>query len=152
MSSHASQAKAAQLNAMMEAEARMALEEIEKKWLRKVARSSYTCVVACFDKAGSTGPSEVLDQCSQNCQVKYQNANQIVQNETSQLQNRLNRSMMDCQDQARDTLKPGMENDPAAMTKIEEHMLKCMSKTVDSHIKLLKPMKARLVGELKKLT
>jgi hypothetical protein len=60
--------------------------------------------------------------------------------------------MMDCQDQARDMIKPGMENESSSMTKIEDHVLKCMSKTVDNHITLLKPMKERLVGELKKLT
>jgi hypothetical protein len=80
MSSAASQARAQELNVKMESEARIVLDGIEKQWLRKVARSSYSCVVACFDKAGTTGPSEVLDQCSKNCQVKYQNANAIMQN------------------------------------------------------------------------
>jgi hypothetical protein len=83
MSSAAAQAKAQQLNVKMETEARTILDGIEKQWLRKVARSSYTCVVACFDKAGSAGPSEVLDQCSRNCQVNYQNANAIMQHVSS---------------------------------------------------------------------
>lgn len=80
MSSAAAQAKAQQLNAKMESEARIVLDSIEKLWLRKVAKSSFACVVTCFDKAGTTGPSEVLDQCSRNCQAKYQNANAITQN------------------------------------------------------------------------
>ena len=80
MSSAAAQAKAQQLNAKMESEARTVLDGIEKQWLRKIAKSSYVCVVSCFDKAGTTGASEVLDQCSRNCQVRYQNASAIVQN------------------------------------------------------------------------
>jgi hypothetical protein len=84
MSNAASQAQAQQLNAKMESEARTVLDGIERQWLRKVARNSYSCVVACFDKAGTSGPSEVLDQCSRNCQVKYQHANAIVQNVSSQ--------------------------------------------------------------------
>lgn len=80
MATATTQAKAQQLNAKMESEARIVLDGIEKQWLRKVARSSYTCVVKCFDKAGSTGPSDALDQCSRNCQVNYQNANGLVQN------------------------------------------------------------------------
>lgn len=80
MSSAAAQARAQQLNSKMESEARIVLDSIDKLWLRKVAKASSVCVVSCFDKAGTTGPSEVLDQCSRNCQVKYQNANAIAQN------------------------------------------------------------------------
>ena len=80
MSRSAAQAKAEQLNAKMESEARVVLDSIDKLWLRKVARSSYACVVACFDKAGTTGSAEALDQCSRNCLVKHQNANALAQN------------------------------------------------------------------------
>mmetsp|Transcript_36786 Transcript_36786/g.51982 ORF Transcript_36786/g.51982 Transcript_36786/m.51982 type:complete len:88 (-) Transcript_36786:390-653(-) len=79
MSNPALQARAQELNAKMEGEARIVLDEIERTLLRKVARGSYACVVECFDKAGTTGPSEVLDHCSRNCQAKYQQANAIVQ-------------------------------------------------------------------------
>lgn len=79
MSNPAFQARAQALNARMEGEARIVLDEIEKKSIRKVARSSYACVVECFDKAGTTAPTESLDQCSRNCQAKYQQANAIVQ-------------------------------------------------------------------------
>jgi hypothetical protein len=71
--------------------------------------------------------------------------------ETAQFQNRLNRAMMDCQDQARDMIKPGFEDDAAALSKVEDHVLTCMSKTVDTHIKLLRPMQDRIVGEIKKM-
>lgn len=86
------------------------------------------------------------------CRKTYECLRYYPPQETGQFQNRLNRAMMDCQDQARDMVKPGMENDPAALTKVEGHVLKCMSKTVDGHIKLLRPMKDRLVSEIKKLT
>jgi hypothetical protein len=75
----------------------------------------------------------------------------LLPQETAQFQNRLNRAMMDCQDQARDMVKPGMEDDAAGLSKVEDHVLKCMSKTVDNHIKLLRPMKDRIVGEVKKM-
>jgi hypothetical protein len=73
------QARAQALNAKMEGEARVVLDEIERTLLRTKAKESYKCVVNCFEKAGSTGPSEVLDQCSRNCQVPYQRANAFVQ-------------------------------------------------------------------------
>jgi len=72
--------------------------------------------------------------------------------ETSQFQNRLSRSMMECQDKARDQISPGMENNARKIAQVEGQLLQCMGKTVDSHIKLLKPMKDRLTGQLKKMT
>lgn len=79
MSNPAMQAKAQALNAKMEGEARVVLDEIERTVLRKKAKESYQCVVKCFDKAGTTGPSEVLEQCARNCQIPYQRANAFVQ-------------------------------------------------------------------------
>ena len=79
MSNPAMQAKAQALNAKMEGEARVVLDEIERTVLRQKAKESYQCVVKCFDKAGTTGPSEVLEQCARNCQIPYQRANAFVQ-------------------------------------------------------------------------
>ena len=71
--------------------------------------------------------------------------------EVQQFQNRLNRSMMECQDKAKDMMYPGIENDAKKMGKVEDALLSCMSQTVDSHIGLLKPMKQRIESQLKSL-
>lgn len=71
--------------------------------------------------------------------------------EVGQFQNRLNRAMNLCQDKARDMIKPGYENDPSQVQKAEKVMLQCMSKTVDEHIGLLKPMKQRVVSQIKSI-
>jgi hypothetical protein len=57
--------------------------------------------------------------------------------------------MMDCQDQAKDLMSPGIEHNPSQMHKVEESLLNCMSKSVDQHIQLLKPMKKRIAEQLK---
>lgn len=57
--------------------------------------------------------------------------------------------MTECQDQARDMFRPGMDNDPSKIAKLEESLLQCMSKTVDQHIKLLSPMKQRIESQIK---
>lgn len=80
MSSASMQAKANALNQRMESEAAAVLEDIERNLLRKVARESFACAVKCYDKAGSTGPSEVLEGCARNCQVPYQQSSALVQN------------------------------------------------------------------------
>ena len=80
MASPAVQAKANALNAKMEAEAGSVLDSIERTMIRKVARHSFKCAVDCYDKAGTTGAAEPLDGCARNCQVPYQQTQQLVQN------------------------------------------------------------------------
>jgi hypothetical protein len=69
----------------------------------------------------------------------------------NQFQNRLNRAMADCQDRARDLLTPGAEKDARKMQKVEDAFIKCIGKTVDDHIGLLKPMKERIISHLKQV-
>jgi Skp family chaperone for outer membrane proteins len=152
MSSSAMQAKAQALNTKMEAEARALINDIEMNTIRKIARKGIECTLKCFDKAGNTGASDVLQNCANQCQFPNQQAGQLLNAEVSQFQNRLNRSMMECQDKAKDLMYPGIENDAKKMIKVEDTLLACMSKTVDSHIGLLKPMRQRVEGQLKQLS
>jgi Eukaryotic protein of unknown function (DUF842) len=69
--------------------------------------------------------------------------------EVSQFQNRLNRGMQDCQDKARDMMQPGYENDARKMAKVEESLIACMGVAVEDHIKLLKPMRERIIAQVK---
>jgi len=73
------QAKANALNARMEGEAKIAIDEVERTLLRTIARQSYVCVVNCYDKAGKSGPSEQLERCSRECQTPNQMAHNTVQ-------------------------------------------------------------------------
>jgi hypothetical protein len=74
------QARANALNARMEAEASKVLDDLERNLLRKVARASFSCAVKCYDTAGATGTSDVLEACTRNCQVPYQQSSVLVQN------------------------------------------------------------------------
>ena len=80
MASQAAQTKAQALNVKLEGEARAVIDDIEKNHLRKVAKQAFSCAVKCYDKAGATGPSDVLDQCVQNCQMPHRQKQQYVQN------------------------------------------------------------------------
>ena len=70
--------------------------------------------------------------------------------EVGQFQNWLNRNMSECQSKAQDFLSPG-EQDPRKVAKAEKILLDCMSRTVDDHIKLLKPMQDRIEAAVKQL-
>jgi len=143
------QAKANALNAKMEGEASKILDQVERYWMRKVARQSFQCALECYDTAGDTGPSESLESCTRKCQAPYQQSSNLVQQEVAQFQNRLNRNMQECQEKARDMIPPGNNNnDPQALAKIEQGLLSCMETQVNEHIKLLEPMKERITSVL----
>lgn len=148
MASPALQAKAQALNARLEGEAKTSIDAIEKELIRPIARQSFACVVQCYDKAGKTGSSNELDQCSRQCQARYQGAHAILQQEVGSFQNRLSRAMMECNDKANDLMTPGAQNDPKQMKKIEDVAIKCISKTVDEYVGLLKPMRKRVSTQL----
>lgn len=145
------QAKANQLNARMEGEAKVALDEIEKTLLRPIARNSYACVLQCYDDAGQNGSSAQIDQCSRQCQVPYQASNQIVQQEVGNFQNRLSRAMMQCNDEASAMITPAVQNDARKMRKVEDKVLYCIKKTVDDHVKQLGPMKQRIQAGIQQM-
>ena len=79
MASAAIQAQANALNAKMEGEASKMLDDVERNWMRKVARQSFQCAVKCYDKAGTSGPAESLESCTRNCQAPYQQSSNLVQ-------------------------------------------------------------------------
>ena len=79
MATAAVQAQANALNAKMEGEASKMLDEVERNWMRRVARQSFACAVKCYDRAGTTGPAESLESCTRNCQAPYQQSSNLVQ-------------------------------------------------------------------------
>jgi hypothetical protein len=87
MSNPEVQAKAQALMAKLEGQERIVIDEIQRLHVRKQAREAYACCVACFDKAGTTGPSETLERCVQNCQVPYQHASNILQQVSRSIRN-----------------------------------------------------------------
>mmetsp|Transcript_15169 Transcript_15169/g.20695 ORF Transcript_15169/g.20695 Transcript_15169/m.20695 type:complete len:155 (-) Transcript_15169:363-827(-) len=149
MASASLQAKANELNLRMEGEARKVMDGVESRLLRPIARGSYACVVSCYDKAGAKGSTDILERCSKECQVPYQRAHAVVQQEVNQFQNRLNRAMQQCNDEASAMMLPGTRDDPKEMAKVEDTILKCMSGVVSDHTKQLKPMRERIDGHLK---
>lgn len=54
MASAAAQGKAQQLNAKLENEARLVMDDIDKKYMRVVSRGGHACALKCYDKAGAS--------------------------------------------------------------------------------------------------
>jgi urease gamma subunit len=150
MASSELQVKANQLNLRVENEAKITLDDIERNMLRPIARKAYACVVKCYDDAGSKGASETIENCSRQCQAPYEYAHQVVQHEVGNFQQRLQRAMMLCNDEASAMITPSIANDAKQMKKVEDTVLACITKVVDDHVKQLKPLKQRVDGQLKR--
>ena len=79
----AGQAKAQALNSKIEGEARIVLDDIDRRYIRKHAREAHKCALDCYDKAGTAGSAEMLEQCARNCQMQHQMASNYVQQVSS---------------------------------------------------------------------
>lgn len=95
-------------------------------------------------RVGKNGTKEQIEHCSQQCQIPYQTAGNATQQEISNFQNRLNRSMMQCNDDAQGMITPDMQHDARKMKEVEDSMLKCIEGVIDRSSGGLKPMKKRI--------
>ena len=59
--------------------------------------------------------------------------------------------MMQCNDDASAMITPDVQKDSRKMKKVEDTILKCISKTVDNQMKQLQPMRQRVASQLKTL-
>lgn len=149
MATPAGQAKAQALNMKMENEARSMIDSVEKDHLRIFGRNVHQCALKCYDQNYAT--TDQLHSCSKKCEIPHQQASHLIQQEINQFQNRINRSLEDCHDKARDVMVPGYENDMKKLQKVEDTLLACMAKNVDEHVKLLPSIKQRIVQQLKQI-
>jgi hypothetical protein len=107
-----------------------------------------TFVILTLYRAGKSGSKQAIEQCTQQCQMPYQRAGAVTQQEISNFQNRLNRSMGQCQDDVQSMITPDMQNDDKKMKKVEESLVKCLAGAIEKSREGLKPMRQRIESQL----
>ncbi|KAL7464183.1 hypothetical protein ACHAXS_004523 [Conticribra weissflogii] len=148
MASPELQSKVNQLTSQIQGDVSKVIDEVERYKLRPMAREMYSCIVACYDKAGKSGRQEQIDQCTQQCQIPYQKAGAVTQQEIGNFQNRLNRAMMQCNDDAQGMITPDMQHDARKMQRVEDSLLKCIDGAIKKSRDSLGPMKSRIESQL----
>mmetsp|Transcript_33126 Transcript_33126/g.63278 ORF Transcript_33126/g.63278 Transcript_33126/m.63278 type:complete len:150 (+) Transcript_33126:158-607(+) len=148
MASPELQSKVTQLTAKIEGDLTSMMDEIERLKLRPLGRKMHTCIISCYDKAGKNGRKEQIEQCSQQCQIPYQTAGNATQQEITNFQNRLNRAMMQCNDDAQGMVTPDMQDDPRKMKRVEDSLLKCLEGAIQNSNGGLKPMRQRIESHM----
>jgi Eukaryotic protein of unknown function (DUF842) len=80
MTTPAGQAKAQALNAKLEGAAHVALDEIDRVYVRKGAREFHACAIRCYDGPhGKTGTPDALQNCVSICELPHRQASALVQ-------------------------------------------------------------------------
>ncbi|XP_073992035.1 protein FAM136A-like [Rhodnius prolixus] len=122
------------------------VNEIDTEYLRKMQANMHRCAARCCDN--NTDSMEQVHQCVQNCSSGLTEAEHFVKQEFSTVQNRLQRCIMDCNDEIRD--KAGPTPSDTDMDKYGAVFEKCAIKCVDKHVEQLPAMLKRMKEVLKK--
>lgn len=90
-------------------------------------KAYFKCAYECFDRSRK---QEEISNCVENCSIPLSNVQQSFENEMAKFQEKLNRSMMVCQDKYEGSKlqqKPGAMND----------MISCADEAIQDSIKML---------------
>ncbi|EJK68953.1 hypothetical protein THAOC_09835 [Thalassiosira oceanica] len=142
------QSKVNGLTSKIEGELKTLVDEVERLKLRPVGKQMHICIVDCYNKAGKSGRKEVLEQCQQQCQIPYQTAASVTQNEIAQFQNRLNSSMGQCSNDVQGMVTPEIASNERKMQKLENDLLKCIQGAINKSRDGLKPMRQRIESQM----
>ncbi|KAM3750143.1 hypothetical protein ACB098_04G015200 [Castanea mollissima] len=94
----------------------------------------FKCAHECFDRRRS---QDEISNCVENCSVPVVRSQQMVENEMAKFQEKLNRSLMVCQDKY-ETAK--QQNKPGALNDLES----CVDQSTQDGIKMLPHLCERL--------
>ncbi|XP_074641576.1 protein FAM136A-like [Tubulanus polymorphus] len=122
------------------------LNELDKTHLRKMQASMYRCSTKCCED--NYYSMEDVQRCLEQCSRPVQSAQQYIQGEMENFQNRLQRCAMDCQDRIRDKLGPNTSD--VDSSKLRKEMEACVLKCADSHAGLLPNMMKKIKETLNK--
>jgi Ser-tRNA(Ala) deacylase AlaX len=119
------------MNKMMEQFVNKFQEEINKidrEYLRKIQGDMHLCSAKCCSDLNSS--QESFQRCLEKCSIPIQRANQYMQSEMQEMENRLQRCVHSCADRIKD------ENE-ADKVKNRAKMEQCIDQCSDELIKIL---------------
>ncbi|XP_025270768.1 protein FAM136A-like isoform X1 [Camponotus floridanus] len=122
------------------------VEEIDKTYLRKMQRDMHKCAAQCCEN--ETYSIQKVHNCVENCSSSLNKAQQYVQGEFERVQNRLQRCIMECNDNIKDKVGPNPTQ--IEMDKYSEEFEKCAITCVDSYCKLLPSLEKTMKKVLSK--
>ncbi len=109
-------------------------------------RNMYLKIAECYNS--KTSSADDVQRCCNNQQVPVQAASNLLQTEMSQLQNRLQRCSMACQDEVQDKYPNASQPHPQAEALAD----KCLCACIDKPLSSLKNMQYNIETKLDELS
>ncbi|XP_013777296.1 protein FAM136A-like [Limulus polyphemus] len=122
------------------------VEELDKSCLRKMQGDMHRCAASCCDKTGMN--IDEVHRCIETCSEKMNKAQNYVQNELSNYQDRIQRCVMQCQDAIRDNVTP--ETTEAEVQKYRDQFESCVVKCAETHVDMVPGILKRMKNMLEK--
>ena len=120
------------------------VDQIQVHKTNPMQKQMYLQMADCCDLKQQTAMQSCLERASMPVKV----AQNIIQNEMSQFENRIARCSQDCSDQVRDSFANQDSSNPNVQEKAMRKANACMSTCVDKHLALLKGLKARIEKDI----
>ncbi|CAD5116642.1 DgyrCDS5513 [Dimorphilus gyrociliatus] len=115
------------------------IRDLDRDYFRKMQVKMYEDSANCCRNESLS--MEDTQRCIERCTVSVQQAQHFMESELAQLQNRLQRCAMDCQDKARDEIS---KNSSSSGSRYKYDVEGCMVKCADSHLELIPNIKKRV--------
>ncbi|XP_026461642.1 protein FAM136A-like [Ctenocephalides felis] len=112
------------------------VDEMDKEYLRKIQADMHRCAAKCCEDKDSSLSS--VQSCVERCSGPLNKAQQYVQGELEGFQGRLQRCVMQCNDDIKDMMGPTPSDKD--VDKFTHKFESCAIKCVDKHIELLPQM------------
>ncbi|GAB6023183.1 hypothetical protein CHUAL_008008 [Chamberlinius hualienensis] len=116
------------------------VNELDRTHLRKVQGDMHRCAANCCDNGNFT--LEQVHRCIEDCSKDITSAQNFVQEELNNYQNRLQRCVISCQDSIRDKIVPSTTDEE--MNKHKANFEKCVIKCADTHVDLIPGLLVRM--------
>ncbi|KAF8730832.1 hypothetical protein HU200_016696 [Digitaria exilis] len=105
-----------------------------------IQQAYFKCAYDCFDRRRN---QEGINNCVENCSVPVLTANNLVENEMAKFQERLNRSLMVCQDKFEAAKLQKMKMDAT------QELESCVNRSIDDSIRVLPHVVEQIKSSLK---
>ncbi|XP_076961162.1 uncharacterized protein LOC143637727 [Bidens hawaiensis] len=102
-------------------------------------KAYFKCAYECFDRRRK---QDDISMCVENCSIPVLQAQNLVEGEMAKFQERLNRSLMVCQDKYESSKLQKIKTDAA------QDMESCVNRSIDENIKSLPHLVAKLKASL----
>ncbi|XP_033109825.1 protein FAM136A-like [Anneissia japonica] len=135
---------AEQVQARVEKAISDCVTELDTQYIRKMQGDMYRCSARCCDNTSSN--MEEAQRCIERCSQPLQRAQNTIQTELQDYQERLQRCAVQCQDDVKDRLSPGASSQQ--IDALRGEMESCLVKCGDKHIAILPAMMKRMKSTL----